>query len=65
MPSTLEYSDSIAKTYSNRYGALFLFANTYHSWTDRKPRKMNLAKDLKTLRNFRSLILQFGLVSEI
>ncbi|XP_066931477.1 calponin homology domain-containing protein DDB_G0272472-like [Clytia hemisphaerica] len=60
-PTPEEDTKCVPKTYSNRYGALFLFANTYHSWTERKqPRKMNLTRDLKTLRNFRSLILQFG-----
>ena len=50
------------KTYSTRYGALFLFADTYYSWANRKQRKINLSNDLKTLESFRSLILQFGVV---
>ena len=58
-----ETTSKLSKTYSTRYGALFLFADTYYSWADdQKQSKENLYNDIKTLENFRSIILQFGVV---
>ena len=53
---------NISKMYSKKYGALFLFADSYHTWSERKHQEVNLSKDLRKLKNFRSLILKFGVV---
>lgn len=58
----------MTKSYSSRYSALCMFANTFYTWKESlhergdDVRDYSGLEDLKTLKHFRKTVLQFGVV---